>query len=75
MAAPDVLAKARAAAEWCRHAAKHEQEHGGKPWAYLLIPHDVVTDNKTLRGLAAAHTFQDEASKPLGQKCGRTGVV
>ena len=75
MAAPDVLAKARAAAEWCRHAAKHEQEHGGKPWAYLLIPHDVVTDNKTLHGLAAAHTFQDldEAAKPLGQKRGRAG--
>ncbi len=48
-----VLAKADAAALWCDHATAH----GGKPWAYLLIPHDVISENKTLAGLAAAHTF------------------
>jgi len=59
---PDVLAKAKAAAEWCRHATEHELSNGGKPWAYLLIPHDVIKDNKTLQGLVATHTFHAEAS-------------
>lgn len=54
----DVLAKARAAAEWCKYATEHELTHGGKPWTYLLIPHDVIKDNMTLQGLAAAYTFQ-----------------
>jgi type III restriction enzyme len=27
--------------------------HGGKPWRYLLIPHDEIAENKTLAGLAA----------------------
>jgi type III restriction enzyme len=53
----EVLAKARAAAEWCRHASDHEANHGGKSWKYLLVPHDVITDNKTLQGLAATYTF------------------
>ena len=55
---PDVLAKARAAAEWCRRATEHERANGGKPWTYLLIPHDVITESKTLQGLAATYTFQ-----------------
>ncbi|MBI2193336.1 MAG: DEAD/DEAH box helicase [Planctomycetes bacterium] len=54
----DVLAKAQAAVEWCSHATKHEAENGGKPWTYLLIPHDVITDNKTLKGLAASCTHR-----------------
>ena len=55
---PEVLAKARAAAEWCRHATEHANVHGGKPWSYLLIPHDLVAENKTLKALAGAHEFQ-----------------
>ena len=31
-----VLAKARAAVEWCRHATEHAETYGGKPWSYLL---------------------------------------
>ena len=58
MTAPEVLTKAKAAAEWCGHATKHEGENGGKPWTYLLIPHDVITDNKTLKGLAASYTYR-----------------
>ncbi|MFZ2657400.1 MAG: DEAD/DEAH box helicase family protein [Victivallales bacterium] len=51
-----VLAKAKAAAEWCTHATAHEKEHKGKPWTCLLIPHDAISDNKTLQGLAATYT-------------------
>jgi len=51
----EVQAKARAAVRWCEHATTHELAHGGKPWHYLLIPHDVITHSATLAGLAAAH--------------------
>ena len=50
-----VQAKAKAAAVWCKHASEHELKHGGKPWTYLLIPHDVILDNKTIQGLAATY--------------------
>ena len=53
----EVQAKARAAVEWCKNATTHEQKHGGKPWLYLLVPHDIISDNKTLQGLAASCTF------------------
>jgi type III restriction enzyme len=49
---PVVLAKAKAAALWCRRATEHA---GGKPWKYLLIPHDAVDESKTLAGLTAAY--------------------
>jgi type III restriction enzyme len=51
----EVLAKAKAAALWCRHAS----QHGEKSWSYLLIPHDAIDESKTLAGLAASYTFMD----------------
>jgi type III restriction enzyme len=51
-----VLDKAEAAAVWCEHATKHEHLYGGKPWSYLLIPHDAITETRTLQGLSAAYT-------------------
>ena len=56
----EVKDKGKAAVEWCEHATKHEIEVGGKPWSYLLIPHDVVNEAKTLQGLAAAFTLKSE---------------
>ena len=50
-----VLGKADAAAIWCKHATAHANENGGKPWRYLLIPHDQIQDQMTLAGLAARH--------------------
>jgi type III restriction enzyme len=50
---PVVLAKAKAAALWCDRATKHAS---GKPWIYVLVPHDVIDETKTLAGLAAGHT-------------------
>jgi type III restriction enzyme len=52
----EVIAKANAAVEWCKHATGHELANGGKPWSYLLIPHDEITADKTLQGLAAAYS-------------------
>jgi type III restriction enzyme len=54
----DVQTKARAAVKWCEHATIHEKQIGGKPWAYLLIPHDCVSDAKTIQGLAAGFTLK-----------------
>lgn len=47
----EVQAKARAAATWCKHATEFAATHGGKPWSYILIPHDEVTAAATLPGL------------------------
>jgi type III restriction enzyme len=57
---PEVLAKSAAAGEWCKYATEHAQEHGGKPWSYLLIPHDAITGNMTLDGLASRYTVRPE---------------
>jgi type III restriction enzyme len=54
---PVVLAKARAAATWCKHATAHETANNGKPWRYVLIPHDAIADNMTLDGLAKQFAF------------------
>jgi type III restriction enzyme len=51
----EVRDKARAAAIWCQRASEHERQHEGKPWKYVLIPHDAVTAGRTFAGLANAH--------------------
>ena len=50
--AVDVLAKRDVAVKWCKHATAHAATHAGKAWTYLLIPHDAITENMTLAGLA-----------------------
>jgi type III restriction enzyme len=54
----DVQSKAKAAVKWCEQATIHEKQIGGKPWAYLLIPHDSVSDAKTIQGLSAGFTLK-----------------
>ncbi|MEK4494289.1 DEAD/DEAH box helicase [Ureibacillus sp. FSL W8-0352] len=51
----EVALKAQAAITWCQHASKHALENGGKEWVYLLIPHDDVDSNKTIKGLEAIY--------------------
>jgi len=53
LSAVPVQAKAEAARYWCACATRHALEHAGKPWRYLLIPHDVVGLSATLDGLCA----------------------
>ncbi len=50
---PIVIAKKEAAIRWCTNASDHAANYDGKPWQYLLIPHDEIADNITLAGLAA----------------------
>ncbi len=52
---PEVLAKRKAAVEWCGHASAHAATYSGKPWKYALVPHDVITDNMTIAGLVGRY--------------------
>ncbi len=51
----EVQDKARAASLWCAFASEHEQKHGGKPWRYVLIPHDAITASATLGHLVGQY--------------------
>ncbi len=53
----DVKAKADAAVIWCKNASIFSTQHGGKPWKYLLIPHDVVASNATLTSLVSRYAI------------------
>ena len=46
---PIVQAKAEAASQWCANATDYSTANNGKPWEYLLIPHDEVTENRELK--------------------------
>jgi len=52
-----VLAKADAATLWCKYATDHAKIDAGKPWTYLLIPHDQISAQMNLAGLAARYTY------------------
>lgn len=51
-----VQQKKAAAMNYCAAATAYTSTTGGKPWSYLLIPHDAVMMNMTLAGLAAKYT-------------------
>ncbi|UCI29451.1 DEAD/DEAH box helicase family protein [Mesorhizobium sp. B4-1-4] len=56
MSDPVVQAKAKAARKWVHHANDHAKDTGGKPWTYVLIPHDTVKPSATLASLVSAHS-------------------
>ena len=45
----EVQAKATAAVRWCAQASDYAASVGGKPWQYLLLPHDEITEALRLR--------------------------
>ena len=47
-----VLAKKEAAIKWCKIASDYATANGGKPWRYVLIPHNAIAVNMTVDGLA-----------------------
>ncbi|HEY5894835.1 MAG TPA: DEAD/DEAH box helicase family protein [Chthoniobacterales bacterium] len=51
----EVIAKKDSAVRWCRHATDHAARNGGKPWKYLLIPHDAIAENMSIKGLTASY--------------------
>lgn len=46
----EVLAKKEVAVRWCQQASTHARSYGGKPWTYVLIPHDAIAENMTVEG-------------------------
>ncbi|MDR2174235.1 MAG: DEAD/DEAH box helicase family protein [Burkholderiales bacterium] len=44
----EVVAKAAAAVRWCKYASDHAASVGGKPWKYILVPHDEINDSSQL---------------------------
>jgi type III restriction enzyme len=56
LADAEILAKRDVAVRWCGHATAYAAGHDGKPWSYLLVPHDVIAENMTLAGLASRFT-------------------
>jgi type III restriction enzyme len=49
---PQVKAKRDAGVTWCALASDYASTSEGKPWQYALIPHDVISDNMTIKGLS-----------------------
>lgn len=46
-----VKAKAKAAQRWCQYANEHAAQVAGKPWHYVLLPHDSILPNSSVAGL------------------------
>jgi len=49
----EVVAKKDSAVRWCPHATAHALKNGGKPWKYILVPHDAIAENMSIKRLAA----------------------
>lgn len=50
----EVQMKKQAAEEYCRNASEFTSENGGKPWRYVLLPHDTVDRTASFAYLIAA---------------------
>ena len=55
MSDADVIQKADAAKTYCKYATEHNLEHDGKPWYYLLIPHDDINTSTSLNYLISKY--------------------
>lgn len=51
----EVQQKKQAAEEYCRHASEFTAENGGKPWRYILLPHDIIDRTANFEYLIATH--------------------
>ncbi|MDD4107815.1 MAG: DEAD/DEAH box helicase family protein [Prolixibacteraceae bacterium] len=49
----EVLAKKKAAEEYCRNATEYTSENGGKPWKYVIIGHDSVSRTSSFEYILA----------------------
>lgn len=55
----EVRAKAKAAKLWCEHATKFAEEHGGKPWKYVLIPHDEISSSMSVEAVVKKQEWKN----------------
>ena len=54
-----VQEKAAAAVEYCRHASDFTTKNNGKPWQYVIIPHNAVLANMGLNTLAVKYVYKN----------------
>ena len=54
----EVIAKARAAKLWCEYASQYTKEHSGKPWKYLLIPHDEMSSSMSVEAVVKKFEYK-----------------
>lgn len=47
----EVQEKTKAAVKYCNYATEYTNENEGKPWKYVLIPHDKVAKNNSFKGV------------------------
>ena len=55
----EVQAKAQAACKYCKYATEYTNEHGGKPWKYVLIPHDQVMKINSFRAVVTPNIIKN----------------
>ena len=60
MDTPEVQEKSQAALTYCMHATEFTSQNGGKPWKYILIPHDVVKLNMGFDTLVKHYEYRSD---------------
>jgi type III restriction enzyme len=63
----EVQEKSQAALTYCVHATEFTSQNGGKPWKYILIPHDVVKLNMGFDTLTKHYEYKNKGSKLAAQ--------
>lgn len=53
----EVQSKAKAALEYCKNATDYTMQNGGKPWIYVLLPHDSVKLNMSFDYLMKQYQY------------------
>lgn len=54
----EVQSKAQAALKYCNYANEYTTEFGGKPWKYVLIPHDQVSKTNSFKGVVSNNIYK-----------------
>lgn len=54
----EVELKAMAALEYCQRVTEYTTANGGKPWVYVLIPHNAVMANMSLAALRMTYQYR-----------------
>lgn len=55
----EVQEKARAALKYCQTATEYTTNNGGKPWKYILLPHDSVKYNMEFKYLVNTYEYKN----------------
>lgn len=56
----EVQGKARGAVQYCNHATESTIHNGGKPWKYILIPHNAVKINMSFDSLVKNYEYTEK---------------